>query len=174
MKRIPHLVLAFALLAIPCGSSSAQTIRPSQLGTVSQSVADAQIEIRYRRPVARGRDLFGALVPWARVWSPSSDTAAVFSTTTALSINGQALPAGKYSLWAIPDSTNWTIIFTTTVPTFHTRYRDGSDALRVQAAPTTGDHMETLAFYFPMVNADSAQLVLHWGKTIVPLAIKKQ
>jgi hypothetical protein len=165
--------LTFALVVWAAGATSAHAqIRPSQLGSVSQSLGDARIDIRYRRPVARGRELFGVLVPWGRVWSPSSDTAAVFTVTGPVRVNGERLAAGTYSLWTIPDSASWTVIFTTAHPTFHTRYREGGDALRVRAVPRTGEHAETLAFYFPMVDADSAQLVLHWGRTVVPLDIR--
>ena len=148
-----------------------QTIRASQLGTVSQQIADTRIEISYRRPVARGRELFGALVPFGRVWSPSSDTAAVLTISGPLQVNGQPLAAGTYSIWTIPDRDAWTVIFSSIAPQFHLRY-PGGDVLRVTCTPVTGEHMETLAFYFPMVDADSARLVLHWGKTVVPLDIK--
>jgi hypothetical protein len=131
-----------------------------------------RIEVVYRRPVARGRTLFGSLVPWGRVWSPSADTAALFTTSTPIRINGDALGAGTYSLFAIPDEHAWTIIFSSAHPLFHMNYPEGRDALRVRATPRAGDHVETLAFYFPMVDADSAELVLHWGKTVVPLAIR--
>jgi hypothetical protein len=96
----------------------------------------------------------------------------VFSTTKDLSIAGSKLPAGKYSVWAIPDKASWTIVFSSVVPAFHLSYTEGKDVLRVKATPRNGDHMETLAFYFPMVDADSAELALHWGKTVVPMAIK--
>jgi len=151
---------------------SAQSIKPSQLGAVSQFVGDTRIDVAYRRPVARGRELFGSLVPWGRVWSPSSDTAATFTSTGPLSVNGEHLAAGTYSLWAIPDQETWTIIFSKIHPAFHMRYPSGSDALRVTVKPRTGEPMETLAFYFPMVNADSAELVMHWGRTVVPVLIK--
>jgi len=135
-------------------------------------IGTARLEIVYRRPVARGRDLFGELVPWGRLWSPSADSAAVFSTTKSLTIAGGKLPAGKYTVWAIPDKDTWTIVFSSVTPAFHLRYTEGKDVLRVKTKAHSGDHMETLAFYFPMVDADSAELDLHWGRTVVPLAIK--
>lgn len=168
--RYATLVALLAILA-PL-TSSAQEIRKSQLATVSQMIGTARVEIVYRRPVARGRDLFGALVQWGRLWSPSADSAAVFSTTRNLTISGSRLPAGKYSVWAIPDKEIWTIVFSSATPAFHLRYTEGKDVLRVRERSRLGDHMETLAFYFPMVDADSAVLALHWGRTVVPMAIK--
>lgn len=150
----------------------AQLTPRSQLGVVSQSVAATRIEITYRRPVAHGRALFGALVPYGRVWTPSADSAARITLSGAVEINGAKLAAGSYSIWAIPDSTSWTLIFNSVPSVFHLRYPDGSDVLRVQAVPTRGDHVETLMFSFPMVDADSARLEIRWGTTVVPLSLK--
>jgi DUF2911 family protein len=165
------VMLSLMLIAAPA-CSKAQSIRKSQLATVSQMIGDARVEIIYRRPVAHGRNLFGALVPFGDVWSPSADSAAVFTTTRELEIAGGKLPAGRYSVWAIPDRESWTLIFNSVTPVFHLRYPEGKDVLRVKAKPKTGDHMETLAFYFPVVDEDSAVLNLHWGRTVVPFAIK--
>jgi hypothetical protein len=170
--RAPAWILC-GILGIGC-RSDAQPIPKSQLATVSQMVGPTRIEIVYRRPVARGRELFGALVPYGRVWSPSADSAAVFTTTTALELAGGELPAGRYAVWAIPDSVMWTVIFSSAVPVFHLRYRQDKDVLRVRVAPKAGEHMETLGFYFPMVDADSAVLNLHWGKTVVPMKIRSR
>jgi hypothetical protein len=139
---------------------------------VSQNLAGAQIDLAYRRPSARGRELFGALVPWDRVWSPSADSAAQFTTSQPLEVNGSALAAGSYSLWAIPGQKEWTFIFSSQFRVFHTRYPEGSDVLRVKAVPESAEHIETLTMYFSAADADSATFRLHWGKTAVPLKIK--
>ena len=173
MKTRTFAWVVCGILGICC-QSDAQGIPKSQLATVSQMVGPTRIEIVYRRPVARGRELFGALVPYGRVWSPSADSAASFTTTTALELAGGQLPAGRYALWAIPDSAMWTVIFSSAVPVFHLRYREDKDVLRVRVAPKAGEHMETLGFYFPMVDADSAELDLHWGKTVVPMKIRSR
>lgn len=168
-------VLAIVILAgCSAPATKAQEIRKSQLATVSQMVGPTRVEITYRRPVARGRELFGALVPWGRVWSPSADTAAILSTTTALDVAGGRLPAGRYSVWMIPDRNSWTVIFSSKEPVFHLGYPRDSDVLRVHATPRAADHMETLGFYFPMVDADSAVLNLHWGRIVVPIPIRSR
>ena len=139
---------------------------------MTQLVGRAQIEIVYRRPVAHGRALYGALVPWGKIWTPSADSAARLRVNVPIEVNGAQLAAGEYSVWAIPDAKTWTVIFNSVAATFHLTYPQGRDVLRVQATPTTGDYMETLGFYFPMVDADSAVLRMHWGTTIVPLTIR--
>ena len=115
---------------------------------------------------------------WAQAPRPSqhgSVTQQVGGTTIQLStdvkINGQALADGTYSLWAEPQADKWTMIFNKAQPVFHTRYPADQDVLRVQATPRQGSHMETLAFYFPVVDGTHAELVFHWGTVVVPLSI---
>lgn len=153
-------------------SARSQEIPPSEHGSVSQTVAHTQITVVYNRPVARGRRLFGGIVAWGHVWCPGADQATTFETTRDIRVNGSVLPAGKYSLWAIPDTAQWTVIFSRAANVFHIPYPEGQDALRVQATPRAGPHMETLAFYFPLADSTRAELDLHWGETIVPLAIE--
>ena len=166
--RLSAAVLSLTLFG---GAACAQNTR-SQLGAVSQSLLGTRIEIVYRRPVARGRDLFGSLVPWDRIWTPSADTAARLTTSGPLEVNGSELPAGAYSVWAIPDSSSWTIVFNSVAEVFHLRYPEGRDVLRVRATPVKGDYVETLMFSFPVADADSARLELRWGSTVVPLLIR--
>lgn len=171
MKLRAVLLTAIAT-TVSAACAEAQPGRKSQLATVTQLVDSARIEIVYRRPVARGRELFGSLVPWGKVWTPSADSAALIRTTRDLEVNGQRLRAGRYGIWAIPGSSSWTVIFTSG-PAFHLRLpRQRDEVLRVQATPRTGDHMETLGFYFPMVDGDSAVLNIHWGRTVVPIRIR--
>ncbi|MEP6506811.1 MAG: DUF2911 domain-containing protein [Gemmatimonadales bacterium] len=160
--------LAFSIPALCNG----QSIRKSQLATVSQMIGTARVEIVYRRPVARGRELFGELVPYGKLWSPSADSATVFWTTKDLQIAGSKLPAGRYSIWAIPDKEIWTVVFSSVTPAFHLKYTEGKDILRVRVKSHSGDRIESLAYYFPMVDGDSAVLAIHWGNTVVPMEIK--
>lgn len=175
--RVRLMTAAFVGLATTAGiayvqeHSQAPRIRPSQHGSVSQHVADTTITIEYNRPVARGRDLFGALVPWGRVWCPGADDCTTIAVSTDIKIGGQALPAGTYSLWALPTAEQWTMIVNRAHPVFHTRYPADQDILRIPATPRTGSPMETLTFYFPVVDGKHAELVLHWGTTVVPMAI---
>jgi DUF2911 family protein len=166
------LAAAVALAAAAPASAQQPAIPRSQLGSVMQSVAGTEIEIVYRRPVARGRELFGALVPFGRVWTPSADSAARITLSRDVEVNGQTLAAGSYSIWAIPGADVWTVIFNSVAQVFHLSYPSGRDVLRLEAVPTTGEHVETLTFAVPLADADSAEVQLRWGTTIVPLKIR--
>jgi hypothetical protein len=165
-----------ALIAGAAASVAAQDaapkIKPSQHGSVSQRINETVITIEYNRPVARGRELFGRLVPYGRIWCPCADDATTIQLSEGIKVEGQDLAAGRYSVWTEPNPDQWTVIFNRTADTFHTRYPQGQDALRVTVKPRTGSHMETLAFYFPTVEGRKAELVLHWGTTVVPLALE--
>ena len=166
------LPAASALVALLQAPACGQGIPFSQHGTVSQRVGFTDISISYNRPVARGRVLFGKLVKWGRVWHPGADSATTITFSRGVSIEGQALAAGPYTLWTIPDSTTWTVIFSRAIHVFHLPYPGESlDVLRVTVTPVQGSHMEVLAYYFPVVGPDSAVLNLQWGTTIVPLRI---
>jgi hypothetical protein len=177
MKALAALVVVLGLTAL--ASAQQNDIIPldrvikSQRGTVSQKIANTDITIVYGRPVARGRTLFGSLVPYGRMWHPGADAATTFEVTRDIQVNGQALPKGKYSLWSTPGETAWTFIFSRDWDVFHTSYPgQAQDALRVDVKPEAGAHMETMTYYFPVVDGKDATLRLHWGTVIVPLAIK--
>src|ERR1700755_825367 len=133
-----------ALFALTACASAQQATPKSQLGVVTQWVAGTKIEITYRRPVARGRALFGALVPYGKVWTPSADTAARIEVSGPIEINGAKLPAGIYSMWATPDSDSWTMSFNSSAVRFHLALPTSGEVLKVRAKPTTGEHVETL------------------------------
>jgi hypothetical protein len=174
MFRLLPIAIAATVLFQAEGQKPQPGPKPSQRGTVSQHINDTTVTIDYSRPVARGRELFGKLVPYGRVWCPGADDATTIDVTTDVTVNGQALAKGKYSVWAEPNAEKWVMIFNRSANVWHTRYPAGQDALRVDVTPRAGGHMETMAFYFPVVEGRKAELVFHWGTVVVPLAIEVQ
>jgi hypothetical protein len=174
VRRALEAAAVAAMVLAAAQTAHAQTPRRSQRAAVMQMIGTTRVEIRYTRPVARGRALFGALVPWGRVWNPGADTATTLTVSAPVRVNGEQLAAGTYSVWAIPGEGEWTIIFSGAQPVWHVPYPPGQDVLRVRAAPERGAHMETLAFYFPEVDGLAATLRLHWGEVVVPLRIEAE
>src|SRR5688572_8867270 len=172
--RTVAIIAPFAALLLTSSLCAQETPRPrrSQQASVMQALGPTRVEVRYSRPVARGRELFGALVPWGRPWTPGADTATSITFNNPVRVNGQPLAAGSYSIWMIPGDTRWTIIFSSAHPVFHLPYPTGSDVLRVESTARPGPHMELLTFYFPDVDGLAGELVMHWGTTVVPLRIE--
>ena len=88
-----------------------QTKKHSPEDTVTYTSGDLTLSVFYNRPYKKGRDIFGALVPYGEVWRTGANEATIFSTKTDLSIGGHTLPAGKYTLWTVPGPEQWTVIF---------------------------------------------------------------
>ena len=169
-------VVAAALFNLGAASCRAQGYPASQRARVDQTVAFTDISVVYGRPVARGRTLFGdsALVKWNVIWHPGADSATRITFSRDVKLEGRDVKAGEYTVWLIPRANApWTFILNRAAHVFHIPYPGvGSDALRVDVMPERGSHMETLAFYFPVVLRDDAVMRIHWGETMVPVRIK--
>jgi len=161
------------MVAAVCSPAGSQGYPFSQRGTVTQNVAFTKISVSYGRPVARGRTLFGALVPWDAIWHPGADSATRVKFNHDVLVEGKPLRAGEYSLWLIPrESAPWTVIFSRAAHVFHLPYPGiRSDALRIDVTPEQVSSMESFAIYFSMVLRDEAVMRLHWGTTAVPIRI---
>lgn len=167
-----HIVVVAALVITEL--AQAQGYPASQRASVTQNIALTKIELTYGRPVARGRTLFGQLVPWDSVWHPGADSASRISFDHDVIVEGKALKAGEYSLWLIARERGpWTIIFSNAAHTFHRPYPGASaDALRIDVTPETASHVESMTIDFPMVLRDDALMRIQWGTTAVPIRIK--
>lgn len=169
-----HAAAIGALLALYAPPAQSQGYPFSQRGSVTQMVAFTRISVLYGRPIARGRALFGELVPWDSVWHPGADSATRITFSKDVLIEGKPMRAGEYSLWLIPrEARPWTVIFSKAAHVFHKPYPGARfDVLRLDVTPEQVSHMESFAIYFPLVLRDEAVLRLHWGTTAVPIHIK--
>lgn len=166
--------LSCFLVCLAPVTANAQGYPPSQRGSLTQMVAFTEISVAYGRPVARGRALFGALVPWDNVWHPGADSATRITFTHDVNVEGRPLRAGEYSLWLIPrEHAAWTVIFSGAAHVFHRPYPGADrDVLRVDVSPEQLSSVESFTIYFPLVLRDEASLRLHWGTTAVTVHIK--
>lgn len=172
MSRTLALVAAVVLVAPSLRAQELSRPRPSQHGTVSQEVAMTSITVGYDRPVARGRELYGGIVDWDVVATPGANRATWIEFSTPVTFAGASLDAGRYGVWHIAhESEPWEVVLVRDWDTHHSYFPFESEAARVRVPTETGEHMETLAFYFPVVGQYDAVLRLHWGTTVLPLLI---
>jgi hypothetical protein len=95
--------------------------------TVKVSAGGAALWIDYGRPAKRGRDVFGALVPWNAVWRTGANAATQFKTDRALSMNGTTVPAGFYTLWSIPTPTGTKLVINSQTGQWGTEHDPAKD-----------------------------------------------
>ena len=174
MHLLRSLGAAAALLLATVTAAQAQGYPFSQRGIVAQRVAFTDVGIEYGRPTARGRTLFGALVPWDSIWHPGADSATQLTVSRDVTIEGRDVPAGTYTIWLIPRQAGpWTLILNRTRAIQHTPYPGASsDLLRLDVVPEQFSHLETLTYFFPAVLRDEAQLRIQWGTTAISVRLK--
>lgn len=103
----------------------------SPADSVITSIGRAAVAVRYSRPSARGRTIFGAVVPWDRVWRTGANSATLFETSADLLVGGTPVPAGKYTLYSIPSQSGWTLIINKNTGQWGTEYDQQYDLARV-------------------------------------------
>src|SRR5260370_35127582 len=133
----------FAVLAVGCltlglmaALGSAQTdkaARPSPPAKASCTLADGKtITVDYSSPRAKGRKVFGGLVPYGEAWRAGANEGTTFVTTSGLMIAGSHVPAGSYTIFAIPNKDRGTLVITKKTAELGTAYP--------AAAEATGSH----------------------------------
>src|SRR3977135_4309901 len=105
------LTLAAMFLSSAIWAQGDKSNRPSPPATASGKVNGATITINYGSPSVKGRQIWGSLVPYDKVWRAGANEATIFETDKDIKVEGKPLHAGKYSLYAIPGEKEWTIIF---------------------------------------------------------------
>jgi hypothetical protein len=148
--------------------------RPSPAQTASGKIGGATVTINYSSPSVKGRKIFGDLVPYDKVWRAGANEATLFETDREIMVGGKKLPAGKYSLYAIPGATEWSFVFNSETGQWGIKRggdttKDASkDVLTVTAKPAKSASMNEKLVY----EVTSNGFVLRWENTEVPVSIK--
>lgn len=170
------LFLGLATLAIfnVIEAQVLKTPSPSTLQTVKQEFGLGSIELSYSRPNAKGRTIFGDLVPYGAVWRTGANNATTLTFSEEVIIGGKKIPAGKYGLLTIPGAAEWTVIITKQLDvTSPSAYKQDMDVVRV-TVPTAQlpFPIESFMILFEKVNSNSLELMIIWEQTAVSLPIK--
>jgi len=91
--------------------SQIKTPRVSPASAIEQMVGLTEIEVEYSRPSKRGRDIFGNVVPFGKIWRTGADNCTTISFSTDVVVNSQTIKSGKYSIFSIPNKENWEVMF---------------------------------------------------------------
>lgn len=179
-RTLAAFVVAGTLVGAPASIVRAQTSppalqlpAPSPKSTLEQRVGLTDVKIVYSRPGVKGRVIWGGLVPYDKVWRTGANAATAITFSTDVRINGQALPAGEYSLHTIPTAGDWTIIFNKSTDLWGSyAYEEKNDALRVTVTPVPHEMTESMQFSLPEVSTEKAVVALDWEKLRVPFTIE--
>ena len=153
-------------------SSVAPMPKKSPMNSASVRSADgAYARVVYSQPMLRGRDMLGQEVPFGKVWRLGANEATELFTTAALDINGKTLPAGAYSLYAIPSQDKWELIFSNDLGQWGAyNYDADKDALRVDVPVQRGsESYEAFSIWF-----EANTLHMAWGTSHVVMPFSFQ
>lgn len=148
--------------------------KASPNATIKEHVGLAPLEIEYSRPSAKGRKIFGGLVPFGEVWRTGANDATKVTFGADVTFGGQPVPAGTYALFTIPDEKEWTVILNKVSGQWGSYAYDAkNDQLRVKAAPSRlSEPVETFQISVVDMRSESANLTLAWESTRVSVPIK--
>lgn len=174
MKKTKLIALALASTFAFSLNAQIETPQPSPIGEVEQKIGLTEIEIEYSRPGKKGREIFGKLVPYGKMWRTGANASTKFETSDDIKINGKELKKGKYALYTIPGENEWTIIFHKNLKHWGIGdYKEEEDALRITAKATKIDAtIETLTFEFGHFTTSGGKLMLMWENTVVTMDIE--
>ncbi len=176
MKLI--LIIAIELLTTAAFAQQKIEIKtpsPSPEASIKQMLGNTDITIKYARPLARGRKIFGELVPYDSIWRTGASDATSIKISDDIYIGGIKLKKGKYSLFTIPSTTNWTIIINTDTTLHGTSgYKTELDVARFKV-PSKSTNNNVNTFSINMVNFSKrygADLQILWEniEVLIPMS----
>jgi hypothetical protein len=142
--------------------------------TARATIGDAQVWIDYSKPMKRGREVFGGVVPWNSVWRTGANAATQLNTSAELVIGGATVPAGKYTVWSVPSQNGWKLILNKQTGQWGTEYHVEQDLARVDAkVETLTTPVEQLVIAFEPAAAPTT-LTITWDKTRVSVPVSKK
>lgn len=175
-NRFSAILVCLMLLTGFSVSAQIDIPAPSPLGTVTQRVGFADVTIKYSRPSAKGRVIFGDLVPFDKLWRTGANAATTITFDKDLKIDGTVVKAGEYSIFTIPGKEKWTVILNSDTRATTGSYSQDKDVLRLSApAIALPTSTETLTFNFTnLENTGVATIELVWEKTAIRFTIENE
>jgi hypothetical protein len=162
----------------PQPGSEALNERASAYDSTRITIGARSAQICYSRPSAKGRAIFGALVPYDRLWRTGANEPTIIHLPFAAEIAGIRVEPGSYSLYTVPSASEWTIIVNRSITQWghESQYKPDIQAQEVGRAKVPAerldDHVETFTIRSEPTGTDGASLVLEWERTRVRVPIR--
>jgi hypothetical protein len=180
MVRTIGLALAFVLV-VSLGLSTltgtgivrAEDKRLSPHDRASVTLAGKKVTIEYGRPYKKGRLIFGGLVPYGQIWRTGADEATTLTTEADLVIGTLRVPKGSYSLFALPEKNQWTLVVNKTAKQWGAfSYNPKDDLGRVpMKVGATGAPVEQLTIELEPAGERKSTLKLSWDRLAATVSV---
>jgi len=168
------LLFTSFLTAYPQERLNVPTLSPQ--AEVTQEVALSEVKLSYARPSAKGRRIFGGLVPYGEIWRTGANASTKLTFKEDVQVAGNPLKAGTYALYTIPGESEWTMIIHSNLGLRALSgdvYKQADDVFRFKAKPEKTDQfVETFTIGFSDLRTNGADVVLRWENTRVAFPIE--
>jgi hypothetical protein len=173
LRALSVLVVAVAVAA---GSAAfAQTLEvpaPSVKAKVEGRVGITDFSVDYSSPAARGRKIWGGLVPFDKVWRTGANASTKLTASRDFTFGDVAVPKGTYSVFTIPGASSWIVILNKDADASTGEYDAKNDAARVTVSPASSAPRERMTFLLSDTTDTSTRLDLEWESLRVSVPIK--
>ncbi|NOG45162.1 MAG: DUF2911 domain-containing protein [Calditrichaeota bacterium] len=147
--------------------SQVKTPQPSPFSTITQVVGITEIAIEYCRPGIKGRKIFGGLEPYGKVWRTGANEATKIKFSTDVTLEGNEVPAGEYSIYTVPGEREWKIIINKKLDGRQNHAKE-HDLVTFKVKPKlTPLPVERFTIDIADITDNSANIVLMWAQTRV-------
>lgn len=173
-KFLSILCLGIALMGANVSLAQLSSPQPSPSASVMQTFGLTEVKITYSAPGVKGREIWGKLLPYDSLWRAGANSPTRISFSTDVTINGQEVKEGEYSLYAIPTQGDWTFILGEDKGGNGVfSYKKEEDVLRFPVkVKTMSESQERLAYHINPDSDEQATVTLRWEKIAAPFAIK--
>jgi len=110
--------------------TSHSAVKPTMKDSARLVINHKNVSVDYWSPMTRGRQIFGAVVPWNRIWRTGANNATKLRSELPLLHDGQTLPAGEYSLWTYPTEKGWWLIVNKKANVWGTEHDSSADLMK--------------------------------------------
>ena len=166
----------FSVVVILCTTVSNAQVKmpaPSTTQIIKQDFGMAAVELTYSRPNAKGRKIYGNLVPWGKLWRTGANAATRIAFKDPVEISGKKIDSGTYVIYTIPNIDTWEIILNKGITNWGSEgYKEADDICRFKIEPVKMKvKLETITMQFAEVKAESCELHIMWEKIAVIIPI---
>lgn len=177
MKRSIILSTLTLLLTASVAFAQIKTPPASPTGKISQTVGLINVDVDYSRPSAKGRKVFGDLVPFGEMWRTGANASTKVTFSDKATVAGISLDKGTYALYTIPEKTNWTIIFYKNTSYWGVPqpkdFKEEDVAARFSVpVQNLSSKVETFTIEIGNLRNDGADLEVTWENTKVVIPVK--
>jgi hypothetical protein len=167
------LLATVAVAGIALRAQQDKASRPSPPAKAECKIDGKTITIDYSSPRAKGRKIFGSLVPYGQVWRAGANEATTLVTSGDINIGGKAVPAGKYTIFAIPAEDKWTLVISKKTGEWGTAYPGpDNDLARIDMkASKTSAPVENFTIAFDQ-KGSTCTMRMEWENTTASVDIK--